>query len=471
MADKRKTKKRKEEFGEPSESEKPTSEEYAVAKWLKANVPTKKTKFLNHHVEYFTGTRAVDALLTSKWATGKNPIFTTRHDITDFLHLMLLHKLFHRAKKVPVTEQELKGKSRKKDVEKTSKSGDEQDEKNQSACEGKETKDKDGKDKDKEKKKRKIRLEMHMEQVFLDTNDAYVWLYDPMPWYYWLCGALLLVGTVGVCMFPLWPATVRKKDVEKTSKSGDEQDEKNQSACEGKETKDKDGKEKKKRKIRLEMHMEQVFLDTNDAYVWLYDPMPWYYWLCGALLLVGTVGVCMFPLWPATVRKGVYYLSIAAAGFLVLIIALAVLRVVVFCTVWVATLARHHLWLLPNLTEDVGFFASFWPLYKYEYRGPGSESDKSSKSKKKRKKEKHSDDEEEKTALMKESEAKEVKEKKVVSETADTTDNKEEPPQPETSEQTDKLSESESENSQRSSTDRDFEMIDTADVDEHAHTH
>lgn len=38
---------------------------------------------------------------------------------------------------VPVTEQELKGKSRKKDVEKTSKSGDEQDEKNQSACEGK----------------------------------------------------------------------------------------------------------------------------------------------------------------------------------------------------------------------------------------------------------------------------------------------------------------------------------------------
>ena len=37
------------------ESEKATSEEYAVAKWLKANVPTKKTKFLNHHVEYFTG--------------------------------------------------------------------------------------------------------------------------------------------------------------------------------------------------------------------------------------------------------------------------------------------------------------------------------------------------------------------------------------------------------------------------------
>ncbi|KPI99322.1 Translocation protein SEC62 [Papilio xuthus] len=352
------------EFGEATESEKPTSEEYAVAKWLKANVPTKKTKFLNHHVEYFTGTRAVDALLTSKWATGKNPIFTTRLEVTDFLHQMLLHKLFHRAKKIPVSEQELKGKSKKKEAEK-SKSGDEKDQ--ASACEGKDTKEKD-----KEKEK-----------------------------------------------------------------------------------------EKKKRKIRLEMHMEQMFLDTADAYVWIYDPMPWYYWLCGALVVFGTIGVCMFPLWPATVRKGVYYLSIAAAAFLVMIIALAVLRVVVFCLVWLLTLSRHHLWLLPNLTEDVGFFASFWPLYKYEYRGPGSESDKSSKSKKKRKKDKVSDDEEEKTPLLTEEPppAAPVVEESLPKE--------EEEPKEEIAEaaSADKLSESESENSQRSSTDRDFEMVEPGDIE------
>ncbi|CAG9786571.1 unnamed protein product [Diatraea saccharalis] len=359
MTEKRKTKKRKEEYGEPTESEKPTSEEYAVAKWLKANVPTKKTKFLNHHVEYFTGTKAVDALLTSKWATGKNPIFTTRHEVTDFLHQMLLHKLFHRAKKVPVSEQELKGKSKKKEIEKTSKSGDE-------------------------------------------------------------------------------------KDGEKSQAS----------ACEGKDSKDGKEKEKKKRKIRLEMHLEQVFLDTADAYVWIYDPMPWYYWPCGALVVFGTIGVCMFPLWPATVRLGVYYLSIAAAAFLVLIIVLAVVRVVVFCAVWAATLARHHLWLLPNLTEDVGFFASFWPLYKYEYRGPGSESDKASKNKKKRKKDKQSDDETEKTPLLPDTEPPEHETEPV--------DNKEDIP---IVQSTDKLSESESENSQRSSTDRDFEIVEADDVE------
>lgn len=35
--------------------EKPDPEEYKLAKWMKKNIPTKKTKFLNHNVEYFTG--------------------------------------------------------------------------------------------------------------------------------------------------------------------------------------------------------------------------------------------------------------------------------------------------------------------------------------------------------------------------------------------------------------------------------
>ena len=53
----------------------------------------------------------------------------------------------------------------------------------------------------------------------------------------------------------------------------------------------------------------------------------------------------------------------AAAGFLVVILVLAVVRLVVFCLLWLVTWGKHQLWILPNLTEDVGFFASFWPLY------------------------------------------------------------------------------------------------------------
>ena len=60
-------------------------------------------------------------------------------------------------------------------------------------------------------------------------------------------------------------------------------------------------------------------------------------------------------------------MSIAAAGFLVVILVLIVVRFVVFCLIWILTIGKHHLWILPNLTEDVGFFASFWPLYKVSY--------------------------------------------------------------------------------------------------------
>lgn len=280
--------------------EKPSKEEYAVAKWIRNNVPSKKTKFdRNHNVEYFTGSRAVDALLeNSPWSKTR---FETREQVTEFLDLMLRHKFFHRAKKVVISEEELcKIRGIKKKVKEVKK-------------------DKKSTEKEKEETK--------------DNKDA-------------------------------------------TGENEDKVEEK-----------------KKKPKVRLEMHMEQYFVDCNDAYVWIYEPIPIYYWFFGTLVVLGAIGVCLFPLWPLTIRHGVYYISVAAAGFLVFILALAIIRLIVFCLLWVPTLGRCHLWLLPNLTADVGFFASFWPLYQYEYYGSTSESDKKV-SKKKKKKEKDSDSEE-----------------------------------------------------------------------------
>lgn len=115
--------------------------------------------------------------------------------------------------------------------------------------------------------------------------------------------------------------------------------------------------------VRLEMHMTQYFVDCNDAYVWIYEPIPIYYWFFGTLVVLGAIGVCLFPLWPLTIRHGVYYISVAFAGFLLFIMALVIIRLIVVCLLWLATLGRCHFWLLPNLTADVGFFPSFWPLY------------------------------------------------------------------------------------------------------------
>ncbi|KAL3273729.1 hypothetical protein HHI36_015158 [Cryptolaemus montrouzieri] len=373
MAEKRKGKRRKEEYVPPGEEviEKPSKDEYAIAKWMRKNVPIKKTKFLNHNVEYFTGRKAVDGLLDSKWSQGEEPFFKSREDIVDYLHVMLEHKFYHRARKVPVSEQELKAKK-------------------------------------KEKKKDE------------DTDEKET-----------------------------------KKDKEKEKGTDAES-----SVVEGKQEQQSE-KEKRKKKIRLEMHNDQRFVDSLDAYVWIYDPIPFHYWIIGTLFVLGAIGVCLFPLWPPSVRLGVYYLSVAAAGFLVSIIVLAVLRVIIFSLIWMLTLGKHHLWILPNLTEDVGFFASFWPLYNYEYKG-GSAKGKE-KPKKKKKKDKDSDAEEEFDS-KKEPTSLEFKEVENIQgheqgkEEIRTADLK--PLESENPDEIGNRSESESESSQRSSTGKDFEMVD-----------
>ncbi|XP_046811878.1 translocation protein SEC62, partial [Lucilia cuprina] len=303
------------EYTGPGEEhvEKPSKDEIKVAKWMKKNIKTKKTKFLSHNVEYFTSNKAIDGLMKSKFAEGDGALFTTREQAVDFLDLMLEHKFFHRAKKVPISIDDMRG-------VKTSKKEEKKDE----------TKDKQTK---KEKDERK------------DTEA----------------------------------------EAEASGNNG-VSDEAGGSSATGEK------KEKKKRKIRLDMHPEQVFVDGSEAYVWIYDPIPIHYWIYGLILLLGAIGICMFPLWPPMLRKGVYYLSLVAAGFLVFILALTVVRLIIFTIVWAVTGGKLHFWIFPNLTEDVGFFASFWPLYESKYVSDENTLSKSKKSKSKsKKKEKDSD--------------------------------------------------------------------------------
>lgn len=151
--------------GDAATADKPAKDEYAVAKWIRDNVPSKKTKFLSHNVEYFTGSRAVGALLeSSPW---NKTLFETREQATDFLDVMLRHKFFHRAKKIVVSEEELnkirnakkKGnkdatKEEKKSVDKEKDEAKESEKNNGS--EGKDGKDKkDGDEKQEERKETK----------------------------------------------------------------------------------------------------------------------------------------------------------------------------------------------------------------------------------------------------------------------------------------------------------------------------
>lgn len=339
MADRVTRRKKKDEKATMAPQAPMTKLEKEVTHWLKRNLATKKTKFLHsHEVSFFSGIKAVDALLNdSPWSKLKvaNPdtaelVFDSRERCVEFLDDLLRHKMFHRAKKIPVVDPVKPGRKKNKKVE--------------------------------------------------EKTDG--------------------------------------EETDKGAKKGEKEGSKD------KEVEDK----RKKRKIRLDMHLDQIFLDTSDAYVWLYDPVPWYYWGVGTVIVLGVIGVCLFPLWPPQLRLGVHYLSIAAAGFLVFIIGLAIFKYILFGILFALSGGKLKFWLFPNLTEDVGFMESFLPIYDYTYTGASF----------RRKKEKDSDSEES------DDEEEEKAEK------ANQADN----------------SESDESTSKKSSTGKDFELVDKNDTDE-----
>merc|ERR1712129_449742 len=40
-----------------------------------------------------------------------------------------------------------------------------------------------------------------------------------------------------------------------------------------------------------------------------------------------------------------------------------------FAVLYLLSARKFRFWIMPNLTKDVGFMASFWPLYAYTYTG------------------------------------------------------------------------------------------------------
>jgi len=249
-----------------------TKEHKAVTHWMKENIPTKKTKFLHSHVvDYFTGSKAVDMLMKESPFAGPDKLFDCREKCVEYLDMLLRYKMFHRAKKIAV-EKEDKKKAKKKD----------------------------------------------------DGEDS-------------------------------------KTDTDADKETGGETG--------GEETEKGEKKEKKKRKIRLDMHLEQMFVDNSDAFVWLYDPIPWYYWILGGGICMIVIIFCLFPLWPKKIRKGAGWLSWLAVVFLCVVLVVGIIKYILFALLYVFSAKKLRFWILPNLTKDVGFLKSFWPLYDYTYTG------------------------------------------------------------------------------------------------------
>ena len=91
-----------------------------------------------------------------------------------------------------------------------------------------------------------------------------------------------------------------------------------------------------------------------DAYyVWFYEGSQWRTYLGGVALVAIVLAGVMFPLWPVTLRIGVWYLSMGGFGVIGLFIAMSIFRLI-FYVVTLLT-ASPGIWIFPKLFADVGF--------------------------------------------------------------------------------------------------------------------
>ena len=110
-----------------------------------------------------------------------------------------------------------------------------------------------------------------------------------------------------------------------------------------------------------------------------------YYWILGGGICLVVIMFCLFPLWPKVIRKGSQWLATVAVGFLVAVIVVGIFKYLLFSVLYILSARKlrsavtpqaiksyneiFRFWILPNLTKDVGFIQSFWPLYEYSYTG------------------------------------------------------------------------------------------------------
>ncbi|TPX41610.1 hypothetical protein SeMB42_g01892 [Synchytrium endobioticum] len=113
----------------------------------------------------------------------------------------------------------------------------------------------------------------------------------------------------------------------------------------------------------LTIHTKQTF-QPDAYYVWMWDPPSIRNTLLGmGIVLVIFAGV-LFPIWPPTLRQGVYYLSLASIGLVVLFFVIAVIRLVIWACL--ALFTGRGGWLFPNLFADVGVIESFQPVWQLD---------------------------------------------------------------------------------------------------------
>jgi len=113
----------------------------------------------------------------------------------------------------------------------------------------------------------------------------------------------------------------------------------------------------------LQVNHNQMWSEEK-YYVWFYEGSQLLMLLGGILLIAGVFAAVLFPLWPALLRDGVWYISVAILGIFGLFIVLAIVRLIFY--IFTMLFVPPGIWIFPNLFADVGFVDSFIPIWGWD---------------------------------------------------------------------------------------------------------
>ncbi|KAL5481064.1 SEC62 [Sanghuangporus weigelae] len=102
----------------------------------------------------------------------------------------------------------------------------------------------------------------------------------------------------------------------------------------------------------------------DDLFAWFYEGPMWTTYLGGLAMVAVLLAGVMFPLWPPTLRLGVWYLSIGVLGLIGLFIVIAILRLIFY--IITVVVAPPGIWVFPQLFADVGVIESFIPFWEWD---------------------------------------------------------------------------------------------------------
>lgn len=135
--------------------------------------------------------------------------------------------------------------------------------------------------------------------------------------------------------------------------------------------------ELKARGLKPNKDMPHLVLSTkatlapDEYYVWNYNPKSvWDYLTVIAVVLAILAFVC-YPLWPSSMRRVTYYISLSSLLFMAVFFGIAIVRFIIYLISLLFVKkdpnaredAGRGFWLFPNLFEDCGVLDSFKPLY------------------------------------------------------------------------------------------------------------